>query len=556
MEIIPRLRNIFLEIFEAWNIRCAVVISLCFQILLIFLAPLRKRSGWYLTNMIIWSAYLLADWIPIYAIGSIVNSERNQCSKSGADDARAALWAPFILLHLGGPDSITAFSLEDNELWIRHLVRLIVELVTVGYVFYMASPGDFWLIAILEFLAGAIKYGERTRALYLASLGTLKVSMLPQPDAGLNYAQRMEEQASMEEARSPSDTVITKEPERIAENVTVLRDERSSHEVIQVVQEGYRSYCNTLRGLIVDYMFSSFHERNESRRFFFGLKPNEAFGVMEVELNFMYDELFTKMATVHRNYYGYLFRFTCSILIIVAFMLFKSHEKLYFVDLPITYALLVGAMILEFVALIKILFSDWTIVRLKHSTFLNVIHSIHKRVSNQARWSESISQHNLISYCLKKRFKWLVSITDHFGLKSTLDELRHKSHMHADEGIKNFIFYELKGTAQGMSDAVAREICYSRGKGAITDHENLDSVKSSVMDVEYDKSVLLWHIATDLLYFTIDAPNQDDETKPDNRQICKILSDYMLYLLVMRPTMMSEVAAFLKSDSRTRVLRR
>ncbi|KAK6132616.1 hypothetical protein DH2020_033646 [Rehmannia glutinosa] len=352
----------------------------------------------------------------------------------------------------------------------------------------------------------------------------------------------MEEQASMEEARSPVDTVITKEPERIAENVTVLRDERSSHEVIQVVQEGYRSYCNTLRGLIVDYMFSSFHERNESRRFFFGLKPNEAFGVMEVELNFMYDELFTKMATVHRNYYGYLFRFTCSILIMVAFMLFKSHEKLYFVDLPITYALLVGAMILEFVALIKILFSDWTIVRLKHSTFLNVIHSIHTRVSDQARWSESISQHNLISYCLKKRFKWLVSITDHFGLKSTLDELRHKSHMHADEGIKNFIFYELKGTAQGMSDAVAREICYSRGKGAITDHENLDSVKSSVMDVEYDKSVLLWHIATDLLYFTIDAPNQDDEPKPDHRQICKILSDYMLYLLVMRPTMMSEVA--------------
>ncbi|KAK6132742.1 hypothetical protein DH2020_033547 [Rehmannia glutinosa] len=301
MEIVPRFRNIFLEIFDAWNIRCAVVISLCFQILLIFLAPLRKRSG----------------------------------CKSGADDARAALWAPFMLLHLGGPDSITAFSLEDNELWIRHLVRLIVELVTVGYVFYLASPGDFWLIAILAFLTGAIKYGERTRALYLASLGTLKVSMLPQPDAGLNYAQLMEEQASMEEARSPVDTVITKEPERIAENVTVLRDERSSHEVIQVVQEGYRSYCNTLRGLIVDYMFSSFHERNESRRFFFGLKPNEAFGVME-----------------------------CVV----------------------------------------------------------------------------------VAYC------------------------------------------------------------------------------------------------HDLLYFTIDAPNQDDEPKPDHRQICKILSDYMLYLLVMRPTMMSEVA--------------
>ena len=28
-----------------------------------------------------------------------------------------AFWAPFLLSHLGGPDNIMAYSLEDNELW-------------------------------------------------------------------------------------------------------------------------------------------------------------------------------------------------------------------------------------------------------------------------------------------------------------------------------------------------------------------------------------------------------------------------------------------------------
>ncbi|KAB8094794.1 hypothetical protein EE612_022137, partial [Oryza sativa] len=30
-----------------------------------------------------------------------------------------AFWAPFFLLHLGGPDSITAYELEDNQLVTR-----------------------------------------------------------------------------------------------------------------------------------------------------------------------------------------------------------------------------------------------------------------------------------------------------------------------------------------------------------------------------------------------------------------------------------------------------
>lgn len=48
-----------------------------------------------------------------------------------------ALWAPILLLHLGGRDSITAFSIEDNELWKRFILTVVsqVSAVTVKYDF-------------------------------------------------------------------------------------------------------------------------------------------------------------------------------------------------------------------------------------------------------------------------------------------------------------------------------------------------------------------------------------------------------------------------------------
>ncbi|KAG5051701.1 hypothetical protein JHK87_003899 [Glycine soja] len=38
-----------------------------------------------------------------------------------------AFWAPIFLIHLGGPDTITAYALEDNELWLRHFVGLLSQ---------------------------------------------------------------------------------------------------------------------------------------------------------------------------------------------------------------------------------------------------------------------------------------------------------------------------------------------------------------------------------------------------------------------------------------------
>jgi hypothetical protein len=62
-----------------------------------------------------------------------------------------------------------------------------------------------------------------------------------------------------------------------------------------------------------------------------------------------------------------------------------------------------------------------------------------------------------------------------------------------------------------------------------------------IRDVDYDQSLILWHIATDLCYYN-ESSNQSDDDSTNCRAICKMLSDYMLYLLIMQPTMMSAVA--------------
>ncbi|KAL3503289.1 hypothetical protein ACH5RR_037738 [Cinchona calisaya] len=104
-----------------------------------------------------------------------------------------------------------------------------------------------------------------------------------------------------------------------------------------------------------------------------------------------------------------------------------------------------------------------------------------------------------------------------------------------------FIFDELMDKARGATYAKdALKMHSDRGAWTLLNDIKGIEIPTSIMvsvseDVEYDRSILMWHIATDLLFFTsIDINNK-------NRKWCKLLSDYLLYLLIMRSTMMSSV---------------
>ena len=563
------------EIWNKWNLRGAVLVSLFFQILLIFCASSRKRTGNMIMTFIIWSVYLLADWVAAFAVGLIANGNKDGDKQVQSDDL-LAFWAPFLLLHLGGPDTITAFALEDNELWPRHLLGLVIQFIAVAYVFLESISNDLWIPTILMLVAGTIKYAERTRALYLACLGNFKESMLPPPDAGPNYAQLMEEYSSKKEAHVPVKIIIAPEKRASTSASSVPEEPSTGPNHISEMESGYK-FFKIFKGLIVDLMFS-FQERNDSRKFFFGMLPEKAFQVIEVELNFMYDALYTKMVVVNRKI-GYFLRFICTGCIAVALQLFVSHHKhkIHKFDIGVTYALLIGAISLDVIAIVKLIFSDWTIVLLKNSTAKRWIYYAREKLFFcklwetsksflDRRWSNSISQHGLIRYCLRERFKWFDKLADICGLKDLLDEIQYKKTVTVEENLKEFIFEELKEKAKSSEQLeekaksaeekarraeqsrIAKEICSGRGDWILSQnacHSLLWSVEK-----EYDECLLMWHIATDLCHYK----EQEEKEKPDDvkeeelrrldhhRQLCICLSEYMLYLLVMRPTMMSAVA--------------
>ncbi|KAL7216894.1 hypothetical protein ACSBR1_028754 [Camellia fascicularis] len=239
-----------------------------------------------------------------------------------------------------------------------------------------------------------------------------------------------------------------------------------------------------------------FHERHKSRKFFFERHPEDAFSVMEVELNFMYDVLFTKVGAI-----------------VVSFCLFASFHKHGFhqFDIAVTYTLLVGAVVLDLIGHVKLIFSDWTVaklnnsVKLKGSKAIELVYAIQKRLSFHKKWrlSKSISQYGLINYCLNERFEWIDMAADCIGLKDFLDEMRYKEYESAEKvrELKKFIFQQLKGKALKAEDSkIAKEICSARGNWVLSQHlcPHQEILASVSEEVEYDESLLLWHVATEL----------------------------------------------------------
>ncbi|KAL0012615.1 hypothetical protein SO802_007723 [Lithocarpus litseifolius] len=604
--IIPRK---FKKFYDKWNVQTFILFSLSLQTILILCAPSRKRTGNVIVIWLIWSAYLLADWAANFAVGLISNRQDDPSGKAGVPDDRydiLAFWAPFLLLHLGGPDTITAFALEDNALWLRHFVGLATQVAAAFIVFGQSLPvNKLWVPTVLLFIAGTIKYGERTRALYLANLNKFRESMLKPPDPGPNYAKLMEEYASKKDAKLPTHMEMIGEPNKESKAALFAEDVGDLKDDVVVVGHAYR-FFNIFKGLIVDLIFS-FRERHDSRLFFQKRESEEAFKVIAVELNFIYEVLYTKVVVVH-SMLGCVVRFISWSVVVAALLTFYSIDKKGFhkIDVRITYTLLFGAIGLDTIALFMLIFSDWTVASVKKSMEISFIRPIAKfvciplryylsfkrinwppQVSQQSseipesinclewvrrilfrRWSEYLYTYDFIEYCLKERPKttslnvfdylwcFLICVIETIGLKDFYDRMRYVSKKPCTKELWNFIFEQLKEKSTLADDPeTAKRICAARGDWILQDSNwNSDSTNlmSYVVDVDYDQSLMLWHIATELCdtmeevdKSTSKSGHESSETvnNPDgSREISKTLSDYMLYLLVMQPTMMSAVA--------------
>ncbi|XP_050256922.1 uncharacterized protein LOC126702298 [Quercus robur] len=524
-----------------WNgceLRVLVLFSLFLQMVLILLGKRRKYIAKNWIRIVLWVAYLSADWIATVSLGVLSQAEGD--SKDQSFDPNYIImscWAPFLLLHLGGPDTITAYSLEDNELWPRRLLELVVQSAVAFYVFLRSWTGTpINALAIPMFIAGIIKFGERIWVLRSASSDVFRDSMLPRPDPGPNYAKFMDGYSS-KKAEGFKISVGT------FEAPTVVRRNNFPDALHEASY-----FFKTFKRLFADLILS-FQDRENSQSFFqhAEMTCEKAFEVIEIELGFMYDLLYTKANLIHSRL-GSVCRYVSLSYTFAAFVVFLMIDQSPYstIDKGITLLLLIGAIVLEIYAVIVLLSSDWTTLWLsKHENpFVDLVSKFNLRLQScfglcfllplNKRWSNSVAQYNLMSHCIKRKSTKGSGIKDF--INKMLEQHWYKNLEPVPMDLKEKIFEQLK-KASSMSDIrVSKQLFACSDDG---DHEKKKcfvNLAQSMEVVDFDQSILLWHIATDLCYY-IDQDN-DSETVKKLIRMSKLLSNYLVHLLVKCPYML------------------
>ncbi|TYI32203.1 hypothetical protein ES332_A04G043200v1 [Gossypium tomentosum] len=299
---------------------------------------------------------------------------------------------------MGGPDAITAYSLEDNQLWLRHLFGLIVQTTVTIYIFLMAWTGSLLSrLTIPMIVAGSIKYAERTWTLWRASTGELRDLMLTSPDPGPNYPKLMDEYSLR---KSEGFLVTIEEVNEGAQELDIITSDKDN--IIKAT-----AMFEIFKRLFADLILS-FKDKEKSQHLFEDEKMSskDAFDVVAIELGFMYDLLYTK-AMVNYTRSGLVCRFTTVLLTCLALGLFSTdnlnkNEK---ADVCITFLLLVVAVLLEIYATFLLLCSDQTnhwLIKNKRTSILRATRCL-TSLFDQKRWSGRILQYSLLSYCLEER---------------------------------------------------------------------------------------------------------------------------------------------------------
>ncbi|CAL5414100.1 unnamed protein product [Camellia sinensis] len=510
---------------------------------------LRKYKHQMWVTVVLWLAYQIADWATNFSL-NVLSHGQDDCKTNSLDPNYITMtfWAPLFLVQLCSPDTITAYSLEDNELWFRHLFSLVSSFAVAIYIINRSWTGSLVdYLAIPMLVAGMIKFAERNWVQYMASSDQFRDSMLPPPDPGPNYAKFMDAYSAKESEgfkinRGPLIETPTEEDpfQSTTAKINNIPDE-------DILDQAYSSF-DTFKKLFADLILS-FQDYKNSRSFFHKHSCKVAFQLIEVELGFIYDVLYTKAIVIYSRSGLALFLRLISLSLVAcvfcAFLIIRRHNFRE-TNVIITCALLGGANILEFYEVILFFSSDWTMLWLgRHKNLL--VDCINKTiyflrcwhlVPANKRWSDHMAEYNLLFFCLKEKSATPGQIWKFIHEK--LKRFRYKSKAVPSE-LKELIFKLL--TEKSMSAKNIKEckqLCAFRGSPVLEIMDCLDQLGWSV-EVEFDQSILIWHIATDICYHLNTNSSSDENSQrkiSELRKISKMLSNYMLYLLVMCPFML------------------
>ncbi|KAK1619873.1 hypothetical protein QYE76_025390 [Lolium multiflorum] len=486
------------------GIQIVVVLSFTFQVFLFFFAGIRRRNASTVLNLLLWLVYLLADSTAIYALGHM-----SYTSPSGKHQL-VAFWAPLLLVHLGGPDSITAYAVEDSRLWLRHLLTLVVQTLGAGYVLYTyvasaSSTGSLILAAsVLMFTVGVLKYGERTWALRCGTTGGIKSIR--------GLIQYSDSNSSMKEAVKKK---LRNQKEDNEEELLIL-----AHLLLSRCVDAFAVYPGWTQHGTSDL---------------YPLQGDDMYKLIQMQLSLMYDIMYTKAWVIH-TWCGYCIRAVSFVATLASMFLFSISNKNGYtrIDVDITYFLLVGAVVLEIMSVVATIGSTWMCAWLcsfERTTMLGTGLKFLRRLvgaTSKRRWSSSIGQYNLFHFCTRDNTELGSRATYKLGLQNWWNRVHFVCTADfSNTHIQGLLLKNMIKLSPSHSTCI--QILESNGlskEEAGWSHWSLN--------LDFGKSILIWHLATDIyLIRSKEIGNQGDLAKA-----VRMLSNYMMFLLVTKPDML------------------
>ncbi|CAL4933438.1 unnamed protein product [Urochloa decumbens] len=499
---------------DEWQLRILVLGSLLLQFILLVFYMIRNRFISPLIRACMWLAYLGAHAMAIFTL-AVLFIRQNMTATAEVSSIVEVMWAPVVLIHLGGQNPLTAYSFEDIELWRHHITTMVTQVAVALYVFCRSLPsGDkkLLLAAILLFIPGIFRIIQKSWALKSASISSLMASSSMTSLVTVKLGRGGLIAMVVEEEHNLSLDMYVQEARNLVMG-TAVDDEPHSHQfatpeieklfVDHPIPYSYR--LSRLRGFLKGPVIGSYY--------------SELLAVVTVGFRMLYSNI--------NSPHGFLMQLSLPFLMLPPLVLFITTSHNYqkdgyeVKDVKVTIVLLCCTTLLEFLCL-----------------FCSCCH-----VGIATR--TAAGQQNLISFYARKRQPTkLMKLSAAMGCQGYIDKhwYMERTSEHVCISILDLVIEHVR---DGWNMYIVDGASYNRfnnlrGQWTMSKNNLCDRLLQWSLLEPFDQSVLVWHVATELcLHHPLKSPDIEvQESTASRRHYSRVISNYMMYLLFIRPDML------------------
>lgn len=466
---------------QEWQLRVLVLGSLSMQFFICFSVTLRTFAIPSWLRFLMRAAYMGGDAIAFYALTILFSRYEEHHTADGGSSTLELLWAPILLAHLGGHNSIVVHSLQDYMQWSKDTTVVAFKVTVALYVILKWPSGEKELqVPVISFFTyGIVKFIEKPLYLWIGSFDKVVASLVADAAAS---RRGLDLEIQLQVFVLGAKGLVQAAPVAVKGGVgppTSIEARLHADAALMMFADLPAPYVDRLRRMECVLKLDDGHAHSTLQKCIGGV----------------FRTLYTKGARLP-GFNDSSYDLPSLFIIFVCVGLFHSshkdsHSKK---DIWVTYILLCCTLVLEFAVMI-----------------------IHRVIFYFPRWHGMVSQYRLMSLSSPKKKK--VDAACHI-MKLVRRHVQDGWNMHIRDAASYRVFNNCRG----------QWTLHKMGLG-------LQRLGWSLR-VPFDKSVLLWHIATDLCFHHPEtspaAGRQEDAMQQHSREI----SNYMVYLLSLHPEML------------------